>query len=439
MELNNLPDCAYEIAKIVKGELKGENRIIGTIVTNTMDNDIANSCFVAINSGKKYIKDAIKKGAKIIITDEKTEESVPVIYVEDVIKALGLLGKYNKRKTKIIGVTGSVGKTTTKEMLASVLSRKFNICFTKSNNNNELGVALTLMKIKDEDYCVVEMGMRHKGDIQYLASLCEPDISVITCCGSSHLEFFNDKSEIIKEKSEIVKYTNELSVLPNEENFHILKSKAKRTLYVGNGGDCYAKNVSVNRQIKFDAVYENRVIRDVVIDSIYEHNITNALNVIAIAKHLQIDNELIRAGLIDYKKELLREQRYIINGAEIIADCYNASFESMKGAIMSVADYSKKQRKSIVLVLGDMLELGDMAALFHREIGALAKKCGAENIYLYGQYSEEYIKGYGKGYKYTDLDSLSDDLRRELDGNKVVLVKASRAMNFEKIVENLRK
>lgn len=439
MVLNNLPSCAQELSKIVEGEMIGDNRMISSIVTNTKECDIFGSCFVAINNGKNYIQEAVQKGAVLIITDEKIQTEATVIYVKDILKAVGLLGRHNKGKTKIIGITGSVGKTTTREMLTSVLSQKFKVCSTKFNYNNELGLALTLLSIKDEDYCVAEMGMRHKGDIQYLASLCEPDISIITNCGSSHREFFEDRNGIVREKSEIAKYTKDLAVLPNEPFFQDISIKALNKIYTGIGGDCYAENIVVGEQIEFDAAYRNEKIKSIVINSIYGHNISNALNVIAVAKYLHIDNDLIRVGIYSFKNESLREERYNINGAEVIVDCYNACFESMKSAVVSVTDYAKKHGKEAVLVLGDMLELGEETEFLHRSIGELAKEREIKNMYLFGKHCDEYIKGYKKGNKYTDLEELSKEVKKELDYGKIVLIKASRAMNFEKIIENLRK
>ena len=226
---------ASYIAFLTKGILNGANVLINKISLNSKETG-DNWCYIAIKgqrfNGVNFIDEAIDNGACLIITEEKIVSRVAVVCVDNTIKALGLIAKVNIGNTKIIAITGSVGKTTTKEMLISVLKEKYDVCGTKENENNEIGVPLTLLGIKSHDFCVVEMGMRAMGEIDYLSSICRPECAVITNCGSSHLETLKTRENIFLAKTEILNYSPKYAILPNEQRFKSLKVKDSKVFYV---------------------------------------------------------------------------------------------------------------------------------------------------------------------------------------------------------------
>lgn len=429
-----------EISRIVSGELLGDNQMISDVVIDSRKIISHNTCFVAIGNGVNYISDAIKKGAKLIISEEQFNGKVSKIYVHSVIKALGDLGKANIGLTKIIAVTGSAGKTTTKEMIISVLREKFKVTGTIANQNNEIGVPLTLLAIKrDEDYCVVEMGMRKKGDIEYLASIVRPEISVITNCGNAHIENFIDADEIFQAKTEIIKYTRGSIIVPNEKRFVDLYKKNHRFKYIGKNGDVEAININEQgSQLFFDVLCNGELIECIELNTIYLHNINNSLFAISIAKELGLSNEQIRAGLKKFRSKDLREEMVAIGKCEIVVDCYNASYESMKSSIESVTKYGKRKNKCVYLFLGDMLELGENSINYHIEIGKMCKKIEVQGVFVHGELAKEIKRGFSKAEIIGTIDEMYERLLEKTSEDCIVLIKASRKMRFERIINEVR-
>ena len=197
-----------EIAKMLNGNLIGKNDIIKYISTDTREEFYDNTCFIALRGnsfdGNDFINDAINKNCALIIADKNINCNIPIIVVDDTKRAFGLLAKFLSNKTDVIGITGSVGKTTVKEMLSLILREKYNIAGTFKNENNEIGVAKTLLSQINNDCCIVEMGMRGLGEIEWLSYLAEPKISIITNCGTAHLERLGSEANIFKAKTEIL-------------------------------------------------------------------------------------------------------------------------------------------------------------------------------------------------------------------------------------------
>ena len=212
-----------EIAKILKNRLFGNNDVIEYISTDTRENFYNNTCYVALKgsrfNGNEFIDEAIKKKCRLVITDKYINSKIPIIVVNDTKKAFGLLAKAFSQKTNVIGITGSVGKTTVKEMLALVLKEKYSVLSTYKNENNEIGVAKTLLSVENNDYCVVEMGMRSQGEIAWLSYIAQPNISIITNCGTSHLEMLGSEENIFKAKTEIINNTKKYVIIPYEKRF----------------------------------------------------------------------------------------------------------------------------------------------------------------------------------------------------------------------------
>ncbi len=430
---------AKDIEKAVNGKLVGADSLVKGLSINSMEKSSVGHCFFAIkgknHNGINYVQEAVSNGAKLIVAQEKISSSVPVIYVENTTRALGLLGKLHKGKTKIIGITGSNGKTTTKDMAISVLKAKYSVAGTISNNNNEIGVALTLLSIKKEDFCVVEMGMRGLGEIEWLSYISEPETSIITNCGSSHIGRLGSKENIFKAKTEILKFTKEYAILPNEEKFKTLNCNFLNKIYIGKNGNYFPRNL---RRDNSYLIFDIGDCKDIKINSIYEHDATNAVFAYVLGKIYGIDNLLIMKGLESFSKEKSRGDVIKINGIEIINDCYNASFESTMSAIISIVRQYSETGKKIAVLLGDMLELGCQAAQLHYEIGKLCKKLKIQRMFTFGDYSKFYLQGFGDGEELSCYDSVAEYLITELNEEYVLLVKASNAINFQNIIEKMR-
>ena len=439
--INGIVYKAKEIAKIVNGILSGEDVKIESV---TIDSKIvySSACFFAIKgkhfNGVDYINEAISNGAVLIITDEKIRADVSVIYVNSVVEALGLLAKHHKGNTKIIGVTGSVGKTTTKDMILQVIGEKYSVCGTYKNQNNEIGVALTLLSIKKEEFCVVEMGMRAIGEIEWLSFISEPHIAIITNCGSAHLGRLGSRENIFKAKTEILRNTQKYAVLPAEKRFAEINTELEKVL-VGVGGNVYEEKIKVsNNYIEFDINYGEGVCKNVRLNSRCSYNISNALNAFAVCKLLGMDDETIRNGIEKYRDSNLHGEIIKIKKAEIVVDCYNASFEGMESAIKAFAEYSKINNKMSVVILGDMLELGESSEEFHRKIGELCQQNKISALFCFGEFARCYAEGFSKGIIFDSKEEIADVMQKVVNFDCVVLVKASRKCQFEKIIEILR-
>lgn len=437
-----IDDISYmssQIADAINGELYGKDEIISGISIDSREKSDKPFCFFAIKGkkydGNDYIDEAIKNGAKLIVSDEKKQYPVSMIYVNDTVKALGLLGKKHKGKRKVVAITGSSGKTTTKDMVVSVLSKKYSVCGTYENQNNEIGVALTLLSIKNEEICVVEMGMRGLGEINWLSYISEPNVSLITNCGKAHIGILGNEDNIYKAKTEILNYTKEYAILPNEDRFKKIDNIKLKKIYIGNNGNYNAKNIKAE---KHGFSFDINECQNIKITGIYEHNIYNALNAYAVGRIFDVEDGLIKKGLEDYCQGNGRGKILTVRGREIIDDSYNASYESMSEALKSLSKYAKTNIKKPFALLGDMLELGKNSCEYHCNIGELCRKLEIEKIYVYGRFSKEYISGFGGGVEIKDFSEISKIIINETDENCVVLVKASNAMRFDKIVEELR-
>ncbi len=436
--INDIEYTFCEIADAINGQLIGENGKVLALSTDSREVSSIPWCFFAIKgekyNGRDYINQAISNGATLIVTEEKISYPVSVIYVENTRTALGLLSKRHKGKTKIIGVTGSYGKTTVKDMIISVLSESYSVTGTYENNNNEIGVAKTLLSIKKEDFGVVEMGMRGLGEIEWLSYIAEPEIAVITGCGQAHIGILGSEENIFCAKSEILKYAKKYAILPSEERFRELECKKFKNIYIGENGDYFAENTR--------AVSENKILfevdgTEITLNSIYKHNVNNAVFAYAVGKLYGLNKNSIKIGLEKWRAREGRGTTEIIKGVEIIDDCYNASYESVVSAINTLGEY-KKSGKRVAALLGDMRELGNEAKELHFQVGELCKKQKIDELFVFGEYANSYLLGYGGGVKCESFDNISNQILASLKDGYVLLVKASNASKFSEIIRNMR-
>jgi len=364
--------------------------------------------------GHDFIPEAIRKGAR-------------VLEVKDGLKALQDLAAEHRNRFKIpvVGVTGSVGKTTTKDMIAAILSQEKPTVKNEENYNNEIGVPLTLFKLtKKHKVAVIEMAMQRLGEIAALAEIVRPSISVITNIGEAHLEFLKTKKNVAKAKAEIFKYQskNDFAVVnADEEYFEDLLSKVR----------CPMSHV-ITFGILEKADITPKDLEGIKLPIPGEHNIYNAMAAIAVAKILKAKKSSIKNGLENFRPS---SNRYdVINRPDkvkIINDTYNANPQSMSAMLKVLAWLSGRK----IAVLGDMYELGKRTKESHKRIGKLSKKLGIDHLISIGKLSKDMDADYHFANKETAIRKLKKMIR---PGDRV-LVKASRGMHLEEVVEAIRK
>jgi UDP-N-acetylmuramoyl-tripeptide--D-alanyl-D-alanine ligase len=398
---------AGNISKMVHGRLEVPSEIIVnqiSIDTRTLEKG---SLFVAIRGerfdGHDYIEQAVSSGAALVMVREGTilPEKVPAIFVPDTLEALGkLANEYRKLfKIPIVAVTGSVGKTSTKEMIASILSAKYKVHKSKGNHNNEIGLPLSVLETEDEhEVAVFEMGMRGFDEISALSKIVNPDIAVITNIGISHIERLGSRQNILKAKLEVLDGMNENGIVilnGDDELLSGLKGLLpQKTLFYGidENQDIWAYDLSSKGE---DGVYfqvktgENDMKLFIPAPGI--HNVHNALAGIAVAEALNMSESEIRKGLEHFSGEQMRLSIEEKDGIKFINDSYNAAPSSMTAALDVLCEIAGERRKWAII--GDMLELGDWAKEAHRKIGRLVSKSGIEYMVAIGSLAKWYVEG----------------------------------------------
>ena len=389
--------------------------------------------FFAINNGNKYIDEVLEKGASVVVADNYLGDDKRVFKVPNTVEFMHKLAKEYRKALglKVIAITGSNGKTTTKDMIYSVLSRKYITKKTEGNYNNHIGLPFTILQLKEKDEIVVlEMGMSGFGEIDLLSSIAKPNIGVITNIGDSHLEFLKTRENVFKAKTELLNYVS-------SENTYII------------GDDQYLKNVvgnkiGFNRENNFvieDFIDSNDGMSFKVEDSEYtlslngKHNALNAGMAIAIGKRFGLTSEEIKEGLKNLHLTPMRFQKIEKEDVIYINDAYNASPISMEYSLNTFDKLYNNMKK--IVVLGDMLELGEKEIEFHREIieKALSIKC--DKIYLYGERMKKAYDLLEKNDKircFNDKEDIVKLIASETE-KVAVLLKGSRGMKLEEIIK----
>jgi UDP-N-acetylmuramoyl-tripeptide--D-alanyl-D-alanine ligase len=418
-----------------------------------------NSIFIALKganfNGNTFSSEASFKGARICIIDEMCtqvqsfHEDTYVIKVSNGQKALLNLAKYyrTKLKIKVIGITGSTGKTSTKDLVAAALSSKYKVFKTKGNFNNEIGLPLMIFNITDDyDIAVLEMGMSNFGEIHNLTDVARPDIAIITNIGVSHLEFLKTRENILKAKLEITDFFNQYNTLIINNDNDLLNKiytdtyKVMRVGFEERDNDFFAlKYMLYDDAVNFTLheKYENKDF-EFNINIIGKHNISNSLLAIACGVKLGLSYEELQEGFRNIEFTSMRLD--IIKGDKftLIDDSYNASPDSMKAAIDVLASIGGKRK---VAVLGTMKELGKEAFNLHKEVGEYAKFKNIDLLLCVGEFEGAYRAGYkinGKIITFSSNEDISDYLERNILQGDCILIKASRSMKFETIVNKLK-
>lgn len=416
---------------------------------------IENSVFIALKGerfdGHDFAVKAMELGAAAVIT-ERPVQGARCIIVDSTAKALLDLANHYRRKFDIpvIGVTGSVGKTTTKDMIACVASRKYKTLKTQGNLNNEIGLPQTLFGL-DSEYqaAVIEMGMSHFGEISRLSMCACPTCAVITNIGVSHIENLGTQENILKAKLEILDGADYDAPLILSKDDKLLAGVeihgGRRVVYFSiKKKDCevYASDIETDESsVAFTVNYPGGKI-DAVINCLGEHNVKNALAAFCVGLELGIEPEEIVKGIGDFRPDGLRQNTAVKNGVRFIVDCYNAAPDSMK-ASLSVLSQVKTEGKRYA-VLADMLELGKNTKQYHKTVGKYVAASKADMLLCYGENSRYYIEGaVQSGFPeenclhFDDRQEIAKYLKGVLKEGDTVLLKGSRGMKLEEVLNAL--
>lgn len=422
-------------------------------------NIIPGGIFVAIKGerfdGHDYAKHAVEMGAVCAIT-ERTLTDVPCIVVKNTRKALLDLARYFRGKFKpvVVGVTGSVGKTTTKEMIALALSCKHGVHKTVGNHNNEIGLPFTVFKINRTcTAAVLEMGMNHFGEIERLSRASNPNICVITNIGFSHIENLGSQEGILEAKLEILKGADRnapLVVCGDDPLLFKLKEEYDGfreivTYGIDNGNSDYRATDIVTKpdRMHFNIVHGGEIICDVTLFCLGKHNIYNALAAIAVAVKAGCDPVSAAEMLSGYQPDSLRQHVQKRGNQTIIVDCYNASPTSMEAAIDVLCEMKPKGKGRRIAVLGDMLELGENAPEYHARVGEYAAKKGVDILVCYGKNSKfmaDRADELGLHPAHSEESKIIlNFMKYKFRPDDIVLFKASRGMHLEELIEEFYK
>lgn len=401
-----------------------------------------NALFFALKgdnfNGNEYAKQALQQGAKYAIIDDASYvSSSQTILVQDVLTTLQQLASFHRLylKTPIIALTGSNGKTTTKELINATLSKKFHTVATKGNLNNHIGVPLTLLSMdKSTEIGIVEMGANHQKEIEFLCHIAKPDYGLITNFGKAHLDGFGGVEGVIKGKSELYNHLierNKLIFVNGNDIIQVEKSKQANTFTFGNNSNFDVKIDFIEAQPNVSVNYKNTTIYSQLIG---EYNFTNIAAAIAIANYFKVDDKDIKEAIEAYIPSNNRSQVIQTATHKIILDAYNANPTSMRAALLN---FEKLNDKIKVAILGDMFELGHEAGKEHQNIVDLASTLLLDKIILIGA---NFYKTKIVSPKVVIFESF-DDFKNNFNPSQVqlatLLIKGSRGMALERVLNIL--
>jgi UDP-N-acetylmuramoyl-tripeptide--D-alanyl-D-alanine ligase len=404
--------------------------------------------------GHDFIPDAIAKGAKAIVYDNPSkisifEKDIAYIKVPDTTKGLGAIARFHRRRFDIpvIAVTGSSGKTTTKEMIAWLLSAKYSVHKNKGTQNNLIGVPLALLEIHSKhDICVIEMGTNRVGEIKQLAQIAEPNIGVITNIGPAHLEYLGDLKGVYKEKIDLVKHLLHPGIaILNKGDIYLGKLcriRSKPFFFYGINNDCDFRATEITYKHNSVAFLFNGV-HQIEIKHCALHNVANALSAIACGFLFGMDINAIRERVETFDSPDMRLKEIKLNKCIVFDDSYNSNPQSLKHAIDCLCRQTAGIRR--ILVMGDMLELGKKSEEFHAYFGHYVSKKPVDILITMGQFSKAASDSAKKGgmsatciFHFENCASVLDFLHKTIKEGDVLLIKGSRSMQMEKIVAALK-
>lgn len=399
-----------------------------------------------------FIDSVLENGAGLVIIHREAEyknigKEASVILVEDTKRALLDLAAYyiSTLDIKVVGITGSTGKTSTKDLIAAALSEKYKVFKTKGNFNNDIGMPLMIFQLdKTYEVAILEMGMNHLGEIETLAKVAKPEIAVITNIGTSHMENLKTRDNILKAKLEITTLFDENNILiVNGDNdmLHNLQEDKYKIVKIGIESDYNFKGCRIiidKDSIEFSVEEDGQLIDQTIkVPVPGKHNVLNSLLAIGVARQLGVTYEEIAEGIKNLEATSMRLDVINHDGYTIINDAYNASPDSMFAALDVLKTYDGRK----IAVLGTMKELGDESVKAHKEVGQYAKESGVNMLLTLGEFNGNFEEGFGsENFKsFDDIETVATYLEEILHQGDVLLVKASRSMKFENIINKLQK
>ena len=449
-----------ELADAVNGKLYGDPSMVASALTTDSREVTRGAIFVAIrgenSDGHTYIGKAASMGAACILCDRMPENlpACPLILTADSVKALGLFAKAYKAQIDplTVAITGSIGKTTTKEFLGAVLSEHYNTLKTPGNFNNHLGMPLTMLSLTEAHNCaVLEMGMSARGEIEYLSKLANPKMAVITAIGTSHIEHLGSREGIRDAKMEIVMgmeqggalvLDGDEPLLANIEGAHYV------SLHNPEAEFCISNIQQTENGSSFDLKAGGEVYRQLEIPVIGAHNVKDAAYAVAVGRLAGMDESEIRRGLMNFRQTGMRQNLYELNGLWVIEDCYNAAPESMQASLKVLSGVAKTKTGRKIAVLGEMRELGSYSPEGHYTVGKAAAGEQVDLLFTFGKDALNIAKGAMENgltpkqvVSVESLDTpeaLADAIRNLTVAGDVLLFKASRGVKLERVIALLK-
>ena len=422
------------------------------ICIDSRSKKIKNSIFFAIKgerfNGNDFIKDALRNGAKLIITDEKTQENKSIILVEDSLQTLQNIAEMHRSKFNIpiIAITGSYGKTTTKDILHHLIKSTYNTCSTKGNLNNHIGVPLTILSLKKKHTAaIIEMGANHIGEIKQLCKIAQPTHGIITNIGSAHIGEFGGIKNIKKAKNELFDHLKKTDgvIIYNEED-PILQSLVNNYKKISTYKiPTYHKETTLKTKLEkytctpFISIYSPNNNRKITTKILGKHNINNLVSAIKIAELLKVDNEKIVDCLKQFQLKNNRSEFICTKHNEVILDAYNANPNSMSSGIINFLEIHRfLKNKQQLFILGDMLELGENEVDYHQDIINLLKKKNVKDCILIGDIFEK-TKTCKSYTKVKSTERCKEILRKKNIKNTSIFIKGSRKLTLESCIDFL--
>ena len=416
-----------------------------TGITTDSRNCPEGSLFIALKgdtfNGNAFAAKALEAGSTYAVVDEAAYApagDTRYILVDNCLHTLQQLANYHRRQlgTRIIGITGTNGKTTTKELISAVLSQKYNVLYTLGNLNNPIGVPLTLLRLTTEhELGVVEMGASHPGDIKELVEIAEPDYGIITNVGKAHLEGFGSFEGVIRTKGELYDYIRRSKgkIFIKKENEYLQSiAKGIEQITYGNGDDAFASGqvVSCDPFLVFNWKQQGK-LHTVETHIIGSYNLDNVLAAVAVGRFFKIPAERISRAIAAYEPTNNRSQFKKTDNNELIIDAYNANPSSMKVALDNFITMPVQPK---AIILGDMRELGPTSDELHAEVVAQIKKGQFDKVFLCG----EHFSKVGKEFSpFATTEAMVEELRKQPLKGYHILIKGSHSMGLEKLADIL--
>lgn len=404
-----------------------------------------------------YIIDCVKKGicGYFIESNETNKEKIikeTIIINKDIIiievtnskASLYEIGKLNRKlhmDIPVIAITGSVAKTTTREILSSVISKKYNVLTSIKNFNGDIGLPMMLLKLEDQELAILEHGIDYIGEMDKLVQASKPNMALVTMIGTAHIGTLGSKENIFKEKMDIAKYMDKNSTVVLNGDDTYLKTYMNNNIKVEKYYMKDVSNIRTNeKEVKFNYKIYNKEC-EITINTVGEHNIQNVLACIKMAEEFNIDTDMIISGISEFKNESGRfEIIKYKNDIQIIDDTYNANIDSMKAGINSITNIKAKRK---IAVLGDMLELGEYTIDLHTEVGKFFENKSIDILYTLGE-NAKLIANEAKKYvnqveQFNDKGELAQKICKNINEGDLIYFKASNIMNFGEIINEIDK